>query len=309
MIPRIADHSFWMFRYLERGEILARLLSATHLAEMDFNSLSERKELILLTLSQEKNLFLKLYNVKAIDIELILYFLIWQELNPNSLSSLFKSARQNAQLIREVISEQMWREINALYLYLGKSPQDTSMHERHDFYAYILGKILRCKGHFYNSLHRDDYFYLMEIGSLYERVMQVYHMLNSLPLFLTDKESEAQFEILNLLLECFASTENYLKWEAGFQLEAFVEFFLQDKSSPYSLQYGLNKIAQNFASLSTHSKLPKPDIIFETTEYLSNVLPATFLDPNENEQKQTMRELLNQINSTLQTSLSELSVV
>jgi uncharacterized alpha-E superfamily protein len=315
MISRIAEHCFWMFRYLERSEILARTLFAAHLTDLDGRERALDQESFLLSLSPEKPLFLKLYNGKeASDHELIQHFMTWQELNINSLLNCIKATRTNAQLIREVISEGMWQVINGLHLWISQeSTQQLYMTQRYTFYSQILEYTQLFKGHFYNSLLRDDYFHLMDLGIHLERAQQVFNMLDRLnPLGLLsnsimNEESEDQFALLSFLLDSFASNENYLKQEQDFKLSSLVEFFLSSRQSPYSLEYCLNKCDQNFSSLSINEQklFHQPgNLIHKLLNFLPGVKQLAILNKDVSAEKQIIKSSLYEISNSLQSLFS-----
>ncbi len=173
MISRIAEQSFWMFRYLEREELFARRYLYTHLYSLDSFDHSF-DEFFQILQPSEQFLFSKLYNGQDKDEELIPYFRVWQELNPDSLLTLFGAARGNALLIRETISENMWQMINKLYLWFQQeSTKNLYMTERYNFYTHIIETIQLIKGIFFNSQLRDGYYGVMLIARLLEIALQI----------------------------------------------------------------------------------------------------------------------------------------
>lgn len=313
MISRITEHCFWMFRYLERGEILARTLCTAHLIDLDGRKGLSNQESFLLTVSQEKILFLQIYNGKSTDHELIQHFMIWQELNNNSLLECFKSVRTNAQLIREIISEEIWRVINGLYLWMSlETTKELYMNERYAFYSRILEFIRLLKGHFYSTLLRDDYFQIMELGLHFERTQQVFNMLDKLNpssilgTSLVNEESEEQFTLLSFLLDSFDSNESYLKEEQDFKLTSLVQFFLNNEHSPFSLTYNLKSSLKNLSCLSINEQnrfhLPEKTIN-KILNFLPGVKPKALLEMQTSPEKQIIRSGLNEINDSLKTLL------
>lgn len=314
MISRVAEHCFWMFRSLERGEILARTLCAAHLTDLDGRDSTSDQESFLLAMSQEKPLFLELYNGKSTDHELIQYFMTWQELNINCLLACFKSMRTNAQLIREVISEGMWRVVNRMFLWISlESTEHLYMTERHTFYSQILEYTQLLKGHFYNSLLRDDYFHMMELGLYLERMQQVSSLLEKLnpsglmSSSIVSEESEDQFTLLSFLLDSFASNENYLKQEQNFKPLSLVQFFLTSENSPYSLKFCLENCLRSLSFLSIKEQscfLASESSIHKMLNFISNVKPEILLNKEASAEKERIASGLNEISIALQNLFS-----
>lgn len=311
MISRIAEQSFWMFRYLEREEILAHSFLSTHLFGLDSHT-PAFNDAFQLSIPRERPLFLQIYNGHDTDEELIQYFRVWQELNPDSLLTLQGAARANALLIREVISESMWQMINKLYLWLHhETTKSMYMTERYSFYTRIIETIQHIKGNFYNSLLRDEYYHIMSIGIMIERLSQIMLMLdklNSKEFLQSDGSHESareQSNLLSCLLDGFGATQNYLRRDNDFKLSSFIEFFLKDSLSPYTMAYALKKCTEHLTILQselTDSNLPL-SLIQELSNFLSNVTPEAFLTDQGSNEKHQIFLRLNKINEELQRNI------
>src|SRR6218665_36622 len=121
MLSRVANSLYWMVRYIERADNLSRLIEVNGQLLLDHERLdSERlrafwKPIILATGDDE--LFSELYN-DAGSTEVIRY-LTHHRKNPNSIVSSISQARENARMVRDQLSEELWEELNALYLFIN----------------------------------------------------------------------------------------------------------------------------------------------------------------------------------------------
>jgi uncharacterized alpha-E superfamily protein len=119
MLSRVANTLYWMVRYVERADNLARLIDVNQQLLLDFESLdSERlrgfwQPIILSTGDEEA--FDKLYDETG-SVEVI-RFLTDDPRNPNSITSCIALARENARTVRDQLSDELWEELNALYLF------------------------------------------------------------------------------------------------------------------------------------------------------------------------------------------------
>ena len=119
MLSRVANTLYWMMRYVERADNLARLIDVNQQLLLDFESLdSERlsgfwRPIILST--GDESAFNELYDEASSDN--VISFLTKDTRNPNSIFSCINFARENARMIRDQISDELWEEINALYLF------------------------------------------------------------------------------------------------------------------------------------------------------------------------------------------------
>ena len=120
MLSRVAHSVYWMSRYIERAENIARLLDVNLQFVLDFQDITGVKansywESLILSTGDEE-LFAKLHPVA--DSASVTEFLAFDLRNPASIMSCVYAARENARMIRDQISLEMWETINELHLLL-----------------------------------------------------------------------------------------------------------------------------------------------------------------------------------------------
>ena len=109
MLSRVADHLYWMGRYLERAEHTARVLNVqTHLALEELMERRRRKLHDVLTALRQPDLQVDNFADASFQMSL-------DSSNPSSVRSCISSARENARQIRERISSEMWEQINKMH--------------------------------------------------------------------------------------------------------------------------------------------------------------------------------------------------
>jgi uncharacterized alpha-E superfamily protein len=106
MISRVAEHCFWMSRYLERAENTARVIEVNRTLLLDFDVPTEHQWKPLLIINGIHD-FAEHSNADAVQ-----NHLTWDADNPCSIVSSLSYARENARIIREVISMEMWERLN-----------------------------------------------------------------------------------------------------------------------------------------------------------------------------------------------------
>ncbi len=124
MLSRVANSLFWMSRYIERAENTARIVDVNLQLLLDFRNLDDRRLRehwvpILQSTGDEKRFF-ELY--KAANGQTVTDFLVFCQENPNSIVSAVAQARENARMVRDQVTVELWEEINRLYLFM-RSPQ------------------------------------------------------------------------------------------------------------------------------------------------------------------------------------------
>src|SRR5687768_8459096 len=119
MLSRDADAVYWMSRYVERSEHVARLLLVNFNLLMDVWGLAP-------TLQQRQ--WQRVLNVVRADANFppgegplgsrVEQYMAFGADNPSSIVNCLTKARENARGVRENISAEMWECLNTLYWYI-----------------------------------------------------------------------------------------------------------------------------------------------------------------------------------------------
>ena len=117
MLSRVAENLYWMSRSIERADNLARLVTAHQNELLDATSALRGEHawhplLEVTSMGDEDS-----------DEDVVTYMVSSRE-NPDSIINCVTLARENARAVRDQISEEMWLELNALWLDL-KQIRDT----------------------------------------------------------------------------------------------------------------------------------------------------------------------------------------
>lgn len=172
MLSRVANTFFWMVRYVERADNLARLIDVNQQLLLDSERLdSERlrgfwRPIILSTGDEEA--FSKLYDQTGCAE--VVRFLTDDLRNPNSIASCIGLARENARMVRDQLSDELWEELNSLYLFT-RSDEAAWLIERDPprFYQSIRRAAGAFLGLASSSISRDEAWDFMELGRQLER--------------------------------------------------------------------------------------------------------------------------------------------
>lgn len=111
LLARYAECIFWMARYMERAENLARLLEVNEVFARDRRG-SHNWDAIL-RLNADWDVFRKRYGEPTE--ETVSYFYMLDPQHPGSIASAVKAARENARTLRPFISTEMWTHMNGIY--------------------------------------------------------------------------------------------------------------------------------------------------------------------------------------------------
>ena len=126
MLSRVANCLYWMNRYLERADNTARLVDVN--LQLDHRGLDERALaghwIPIVQSAGDEKLFASLHARASGDT--VTEFLVFQAENTNSILGAVSQARENARMVRDQITGEVWEELNRLYLFL-RTPQARSL--------------------------------------------------------------------------------------------------------------------------------------------------------------------------------------
>ena len=118
MISRVADHCFWVGRYIERAESTARLLQVTRALAFDAELPPLHCWRPLMIVSGQYPEFAGHFGADAAgNGDIVQRYMTWAEENPVSIRTSVRAAREGARSIREVLGHEIWQATNELYLW------------------------------------------------------------------------------------------------------------------------------------------------------------------------------------------------
>jgi uncharacterized alpha-E superfamily protein len=120
MLSRVANSLYWMSRFIERAENVARIVDVMHQLTLDlrlFDSGAARNHWlpIVQTMGEEERFFTLYDEATSHSVR---EFLTFHAENPGSISNCIAMARENARMVRDQITGEMWEGINRLHLFL-----------------------------------------------------------------------------------------------------------------------------------------------------------------------------------------------
>ena len=113
MLSRVAESVYWMSRYIERAENVARFVDVNIQLMLDAPEGQDQQWAPLVAITGDQAEFAKRYG--AATETSVIQFLTFDADNPNSILACLRAARENARSVREIISSAMWLQLNRLY--------------------------------------------------------------------------------------------------------------------------------------------------------------------------------------------------
>jgi uncharacterized alpha-E superfamily protein len=255
MISRVADHCFWLGRYLERAEHTARVLHVTTTLALDTELSPKQSWLPIVIVFGERDAFFKKLGEEATgDGEAVQRYMTWNEDNFVSIVRSIGAARENARSIREVVSLEVWEIVNELYLYVtaGEGVREYGQN-RWGFYRNVRKLCELALGFTRSTMLHDTPLDFIWLGVHLERAGQTarnldvhHHVFTTLP---NRNEIVDTALWLSLLRSC-SGFEPFMKRHRGAVTgQAVAAFLLLEPSFPRSVRHSVEEAYQRLASI------------------------------------------------------------
>lgn len=259
MLSRVADSIYWLGRYLERSENYARFIDVNFNLMLDLPPDKKEQWKPLVTATGDLDLYVNKYN--KFDRYNAIYFLGFDNENPNSLLSCISSARENARTVREKLTKESWEKLNEAYLYVqdGRRRKIWEKEDPRAFFTEVKYSIQLLYGIEDSSVARTEEWYFRQLGQFLERadktsrILDVkYHVLLPSP-----EEVGSTIDILQWmsLLKSVSGFNTYRRIFGAINPSGVVDFLVLNQYFPRSIFYCLAEAEKCLYKISDSSGL------------------------------------------------------
>jgi uncharacterized alpha-E superfamily protein len=292
MLSRVADSLYWMGRYLERADHVARQLDVhlTIVPEQAVEAARRRRNRLIACLVRPDYPTASIQNDQDLA-----YLLTFDEDNPNSIVRCITGGRENARQVREQINSQMWEQINQLYLQMQTSSMlQIWAGEPHRFYHGINQDVYRLQGITDARISRDQGWHFIQLGRYIERASEVADILDVdfRELYAPSRQAdqEAGKEVYDVvdqqtyldwvgLLRGAAAYESYSKmYTASVHPRNIIQFLLLNPSFPYSVHFAINAVQRSLEAIGDATEVPKAARVYRLAGRLRAMLDFAHVD-------------------------------
>ena len=237
LLARYAEGLFWMARYLERVENLARLVDVTQTFEAPGRE--TESWLALLRINADTDSFFKRY--QTVDAEQVRRFYLLDPGNPTGVPASLEAARYNARTLRPLISTEMWMHINVFHRdMLATTAEDLQGDSLSRLCRRLKEGVQTHTGITEGTFFRDQGWFFYQLGRLIERADQTTRLLDIRYHLLVPAAGEerrvAELTQWGAVLRAAAGYHAFRRVaRPGFTPEDVVTFLLTDTSFPRSV--------------------------------------------------------------------------
>ncbi|MFA9477347.1 alpha-E domain-containing protein [Phycisphaerales bacterium AB-hyl4] len=244
MLSRVAESIYWMSRYIERAENVARVIDVNLHLMLDTPSEDDEQWMPLVHTLGDSAAFRDRYDEATQDN--VIQFLTFDEVNPNSIVSCLRNARENARQVRDAISSEMWEQVNRFYLMVrAAAAKHDALDSPNIFYndvkmaSHLFGGITDA------TMSHNEGWHFGQLGRLFERADKTARILD-VKYFIVLPGVEyvgTPYDAIqwSALLKSASGFEMYRKKHRAVLPDTVAAFLILDREFPRSMQSCLYK--------------------------------------------------------------------
>ncbi len=253
MLGKTAGGLYWMYRYLERSENVARLIEAGFRIALARPDIAADEWRSILSAGGGREAYEEFYD--EIETGAVIDFLLRNRDFPSSVMGLVASARNNARLVRTALTREVWEAVNESWINL-KARLEHPVTNRD--LPEVLGLIRRQSALVRGALHgtqlRNDGYQFAQLGISLERADNTARILDMKYYALLRSGGAAAPTVRNVqwetILRAAAALRSY-RWLNGADMlpESIAEFLILDRRMPRAILFCMETAAHSLAIL------------------------------------------------------------
>jgi len=253
MLSRVADSIYWMSRYVERAENVARFIDVNLNLMLDSPTIDQQWRPLVNTTGDHAD-FAKRYGSVGTARD-VLEFLTFDRENPNSIISCLRAARENARSVREIISSEMWLQLNTFYLMVNSAAESRQGFESGtSFYNEVKQASHLFTGITDATMTHGEGWHFCRLGRKLERADKTSRILDVKYFIILQSLSDVGTLHDDVqwvaVLRSASAFEMYRKRHGRISPMAIVEFLLLDAEFPRAVRFCLNSARDSLHAIS-----------------------------------------------------------
>lgn len=252
MLSRVADSLFWLSRYVERAENVARFVEVNLHLMLETPS-AHHQWLPLVAITGDLAEFQKKYGEPTQ--QSVIRFLAFDEENPNSILSCLHAARENARSTREITSSEMWEQLNTFYLFVADAAAHWGGIENlHRFFTTVKESSHTFCGITDATMTHGEAWHFMHMGRMIERADKTSRILDVKYYILLPDSTEVGTPIDEIqwaaVLRSASAFEMYRKRHGRIEPREIVQFLMFNLEFPRAVRFCLNSARDSLHAIS-----------------------------------------------------------
>lgn len=256
MLSRAADSVYWMARYIERAENVARYVDVSLQASLDNPHTAGGQWLPLVAAAGDQALFQEKYgDLGSGADDAVMRFLAFDPEYPNSIVSCIAKARENARQVRGALPLEAWEHLNKFYHYLSSGEARRRASESlHDFFSEIRTASYLFEGILESTMSRGEEWHFLKLGRCLERADQTSRILDVKYFILLPTPADVGSVVDDLLwaalLHSVSGYEMFRRRHGRILPGKVVDFLLFDRDFPRAALHCLERAEECLLAVS-----------------------------------------------------------
>lgn len=262
MLGKTAGGVFWMFRYLERSENIARLIDAGFRMALTRPDNATDEWASVITTAGVRSAFTEEFD--EFSQENVVDFLLRDKNNPSSVLASISAARTNGRLVRTALTREVWESTNECWMALEQALKG-KIRERDlpDVLRLIRKQNALVRGAMYGTMLRNDIYDFARLGTFVERADNTARILDVKYYVLLPSAVQIGSAFDNVQWETIlrsVSGQRAYRHINGSDVSArsIAEFLMLDSRMPRSLAFCYKQIVENLGYLAHDYKQTTP---------------------------------------------------
>jgi uncharacterized alpha-E superfamily protein len=239
MLSRVAESIYWMARYVERAENLARFIDVTLNLLLDHPEDADRQWAPLVNITGDDEYFAEHYG--AATEANVIRFLAFDREYPNSIIASLAAARENARTVREAISSEAWEQLNEFFLFVRNAALAATPPQPADFFAAVRHYSHLFSGVLDATMSHDKGWHFSNLGRLLERADKTSRILDVKYFTLLPQVQDVGTTLDDLqwsaVLRSVSGFEMYRKRHHAITVRRVVQFLILDRAFPRASRF------------------------------------------------------------------------
>jgi uncharacterized alpha-E superfamily protein len=247
LLSRLAEVAFWLGRYLERAEDLARAILAFEEIRLDMPGQRAPGWQSLAVLAG-----IDPATAARLDDVSFVRLVILDRRNASSLLGSLHAARENLRRARPLLPAECWHTLNALYLQAAAAEPALPPADVRALLERVVGASREIAGHVAVGMQRDDGYAFLRLGVHLERADMMLRTAGivAATLMATDRQPPfADVRWMGLLKSVGAYTTYRHRYHARADFKSTLDLLLYEPTFPRSLAHALTKIDHDLGAL------------------------------------------------------------
>ncbi len=275
MLSRTADHLFWMSRYTERAENIARMLEVSYRMSLQLPASQAGYWGAALGINGLEDSYRAKYG--AITAGNVLRFMSVDLDNPSSILACLRAARENCHAVRGTVTSEVWETINTTWLEARDSvqmlpPGSIQGSELTKYFEWVKFRSHLSRGVTVGTMLQDEAFHFTRLGTFLERGDNTARLLDVKYDELAPKTAGAgEYYEWSALLRSVSAFEIYRKvYRDMITPQRVAELLILREDMPRSLHACMKEVEQNLrlvANTRSHETSRRAGALYSRLRY------------------------------------------